>query len=106
MVLYFHFCNAGKVKLIFDTSQFEMYPPCTAVLCKSMILTTYDYLQNTITVIKPGVWDRTAYTNFVTRKSRENGKYVKNFGWKAWREEPLGRRRRRWMDNIKMILNK
>jgi hypothetical protein len=28
------------------------------------------------------------------------------FGWKTWREEPLGRPRRRWEDNIKWILGK
>jgi hypothetical protein len=27
-----------------------------------------------------------------------------HFGWEAWREEPLGRPRRRWKDNINMDL--
>jgi hypothetical protein len=32
-------------------------------------------------------------------------KYKQNFGRKTWKEEPLGRPRRRWEDSIRMDLS-
>jgi len=31
-------------------------------------------------------------------------KYIQNFGRKSWREEPLGRPRLRWKNNIRLDL--